>query len=187
MDSAVGMSNVTYNPRLGVLAPAPRAGDQQLPQPVGGHTLQTPPPFAIRRKPVASGSFTPVHSVQEAPQQFPIATPRADEVRIDTPDSLYVSPDSPGYMKPTLARKHVHPPMNTEWANVPPAGQKLEHLNSRAMMDIDRFGHGARTAMPSMPEMSDRQAVVDAEGRLTPDTKARKAEKDMQKKLRAAV
>jgi hypothetical protein len=77
--------------------------------------------------------------------------------------------------------------MNTEWANVPPVGQKLEHLNSRAVMDIDRFGHGARTAMPSMPETSDRQAVVDEEGRLTPDTKARKAEKDMQKKLRAAV
>jgi hypothetical protein len=55
------------------------------------------------------------------------------------------------------------------------------------MMDVDRFGHGARTAMPTLLKTSGRQAVVEAEGRLTPDTKAKKAEKDMQKKLRAAV
>jgi hypothetical protein len=41
--------------------------------------------------------------------------------------------------------------------------------------------------MPTLPEITGGQAQEEVDGRLTPNTKAKKAEKDMQKKLRAAV
>ncbi|KAH7064372.1 hypothetical protein BKA63DRAFT_572280 [Paraphoma chrysanthemicola] len=187
-DSAVGMSDVSLNPPPNAQehtqrAPEVRHRSQANPQP----SSQPPLPVSMHRRPVSMASHGPGANVEEQRQQWPVATSQADMPRIDTPDSLYACPDSPAYMKSTLARKHVHPPVNTEWANVPPAGQKLEYVNSRAMMDVDRFGHDTRTAMPNLPEGVGVRVRTDAGGRLTPNTKAKKQEKDLQNKLRAAV
>ncbi|KAH7075106.1 hypothetical protein FB567DRAFT_553378 [Paraphoma chrysanthemicola] len=187
-DSAVGMSDASLNPPPNTQnhaqhAPEARHGSQAIREPLP----LSPMPVLMHRRPVSNASHGPGATAEEQRQQWPVATPEVDRSGTGTPDSLYAYPDSPAYMKSTLARKHVHPPVNTEWANVPPAGQKLEHINSRAMMDVDRFGHDTRTAMPNLPENVGVRVQADAEGRLTPNTKAKKQEKDLQKKLRAAV
>jgi hypothetical protein len=85
--------------------------------------------------------------------------------------------DSPTYMLRTLTRKHVHPPVNTAWGDVPTADQNLAFINSRAMIGANRFDN-TRTEMPIMPQRTDdtEQSTVDRS--LTPITRAKKAEKD---------
>ncbi|KAF2029976.1 hypothetical protein EK21DRAFT_89388 [Setomelanomma holmii] len=186
-DSALGMSNVSLRSLYETPTPAPRNRGYFRLSPRASNSLFETPPNPINRRPVSVASFAGTTTVVEGPQQYPILAPAADERRTETPDSLYAWPDSPGYTKATLARKHVHPSVNMEWANVPPAGQKLEYYNSRAIMDVERFGHGVRTLMPTIPEQADFEAEPDAEARLTPNTKAKKAEKDLQRRLRRAT
>jgi len=81
----------------------------------------------------------------------------------------------------------VHPSYNTEWANVPTADQRLDHLNSRSMQDIDRFGTGAMTEMPVLPGGNGENLQQEVDRSMTPNTKAKKMEKDAQKRLRGRM
>jgi hypothetical protein len=116
-----------------------------------------------------------------------VPVPDADRNFNDTPDSMRGQNDSPTYQLPTLGRRHIHPAMMTELANVPTAEQDLAFTNSRAMMDVDRFGHAVRTEFPVMQrcENDTPEPVVDRT--LTATTRAEKQEKDAQKRLRNKV
>jgi len=167
-------SNVGHGQRSSTPTPAPRTEGQ--------------PPASIRRRPVSVVSSAPEPpGMTEGPQQYPVPIPAADRERTDSPDSMRAQPDSPDYTLAALARKHVHPSYQTEWANVPTADQRLDHLNSRSMQDIDRFGTGSMTAMPVLPGTTGDHAQQEVDRSMTPNTKAKKMEKDAQKRLRGRM
>jgi hypothetical protein len=103
------------------------------------------------------------------------------------------TPERMGY---ALGRRRVHPPVDMELANMPPADRGLYDFNTRSMMDLDPMqvvnnprvmSLARRQQGNSGNEWVSRDENGDEdEHRLrdTPDTRARKNEKDSQKWLR---
>lgn len=85
-----------------------------------------------------------------------------------------------------MGRKHVHPPLNTDLANVPTGDQNLAYTNSRAMMDLDSLGAGFRAGVPVLP-VKGGDAVKEVDRRLTPNSRSKKVEKDDQKRIRGLM
>ncbi|KAH3978336.1 hypothetical protein HBH52_108860 [Parastagonospora nodorum] len=160
-DSGVCQSDVQSSPSGA--APSP-------PRPAVG----IPPHSAsVTRKPMPDRFNRPSRN-----QLAPIREPSADSMRAQS--------DSPSYMQRVLGRKRVHPPVNTEWANVPAATQDLEFTNSHAMMGVNRFDD-SRHEMPILPQRTGDAAAPTIDRTITPNTKAKKTEKDAQKRLRGLM
>ncbi|KAH5707716.1 hypothetical protein HBI20_201380 [Parastagonospora nodorum] len=160
-DSGLGQSDVQSSPSGA--APSP-------PRPAVG----IPPHSAsVTRKPMPDRFNRPSRN-QLAPTREPPA------------DSMRAQSDSPSYMQRVLGRKRVHPLVNTEWANVPAATQDLEFTNSHAMMGVNRFDD-SRHEMPILPQRTGDAAVPTIDRTITPNTKAKKTEKDAQKRLRGLM
>jgi hypothetical protein len=96
---------------------------------------------------------------------------------------MRVGNDSPSYQKAALGRKHVHPPLVTDLANVPNVDQNLAYANSRAMLDVDRFDTALRAGMPVLPARESDPVKPQVDNTLTPNSKVKKVEKDAQKFL----
>jgi hypothetical protein len=69
---------------------------------------------------------------------------------------------------------------------VPAADQNLAYTNSRAMMSADRFDD-TRTEMPIVAQRTGDAAQPAIDRSLTPNTRAKKVEKDNQKRLRGRI
>jgi hypothetical protein len=181
-DQVFGTSNTGDEMRSTTPSVLRAARNEALGYRVSGSPSSSPTPSQIRRRPLSSAHIAPTQY-----EQFPVPVPDADRNFNDTPDSMRGQNDSPTYQLPTLGRRHIHPAMMTELANVPTAEQDLAFTNSRAMMDVDRFGHAVRTEFPVMQrcENDTPEPVVDRT--LTATTRAEKQEKDAQKRLRNKV
>ena len=160
-DSGVGSSDARQSPTGATPSPHP--------------TVENPPRGipAVTRKPVPDNFNRPSRN-PSAPAREPSAS------------SMRVENDSPAYMTRMLGRKRVHPPVNTEWANVPAATQDLAFTNSHAMMGANRFDD-SRHEMPTLPQRTGDAAAPVIDRTITPNTKAKKTEKDAQKKLRGLM
>jgi hypothetical protein len=183
-DQVFGTSNTGDEMRSTTPSVLQAARNEALGYRVSGSPSSSPTPSQIRRRPLSSAANVPAHIAPTQYEQFPVPVPDADRNFNDTPDSMRGQNDSPTYQLPTLGRRHIHPAMMTELANVPTAEQDLAFTNSRAMMDADRFGHAMRTGFPVMQrrENDTPEPVVDRT--LTATARAEKQEKDAQKRLR---
>jgi hypothetical protein len=183
-DQVFGTSNTGDEMRSTTPSVLQAARNEALGYRVSGSPSSSPTPSQIRRRPLSSAANVPAHIAPTQYEQFPVPVPDADRNFNDTPDSMRGQNDSPTYQLPTLGRRHIHPAMMTELANVPTAEQDLAFTNSRAMMDADRFGHAMRTEFPVMQrrENDTPEPVVDRT--LTATARAEKQEKDAQKRLR---
>jgi hypothetical protein len=160
-DSGVGISDVHQSPTGA--APSPHRP-----------TVIIPPHGApVTRKPI------PDHF--NRPSRNPVAPTREPSA-----DSMRAQNDSPSYMQRVLGRKRIHPPVNTEWANVPATTQDLEFTNSHAMMGVNRFDD-SRHEMPILPQRTGDATAPTVDRTITPNTKTRKTEKDAQKRLRGLM
>jgi hypothetical protein len=186
-DSGVSTSNTSHDTRASTpsflrVARNERLGHQTLAPP-----FSTPPLAQVRRRLVFVAAEIPVQMSLAQYQQYPVSIRAADRNSTNSPDSMRGQNDTSAYQKHSLGRRHIHPPLTTEWANVPTADQNLVSTNSRAMMDTDRFAHAIRTAMPVLPQQTGDTLETVADRSLTPNSKAKKTEKDAQKRLRKRI
>lgn len=160
-DSGIGISDA--HPSATPVAPS------SLRQTVG----ILPGGAAVTRKPVPDNLNRPSRNLP-APAREPSAS------------SMRVENDSPSYMTRMLGRKRVHPPVNTEWANVPAATQDLDFTISRAIMGVNRFDD-SRHEMPVLPQRTGDPVAPVIDRTITPNIKAKKTEKDAQERLRGLM
>jgi hypothetical protein len=80
-----------------------------------------------RRSNLAASTSTCRRSLRE---QHPVPSPAADRDHTQSVSSMCGQPDTPSYQNRILTRTFQHPPLNTDWGNVPTATQSLLYTNS---------------------------------------------------------
>ena len=126
------------------------------------------------------------HQERQQPQQLPIQFPTQGR-RPDSPDSMVMFAPTPSRVSEELGRRIPYPPVNVDLANVPPE-RRLDEYNTRSMVDLDRMGQASGLSPMELLNRKYKQNLQrGAQGlqrRETPNTRAKNAEKDMQKYLR---
>jgi hypothetical protein len=188
VDSGLGVeSSLGWDSRSIIPTPASLDSNKRFSHPVLEDPFRTPPSAAVRRRPVSMAGLIPAQNPEDSSQHYPVPFSQPKRALTDSPSSVHVEAPSPETINKALGRRWQHPPVRMDWAMVPPATGSIDDFHSRVQQGLGRGLDGFRTAVPSYPAREGDEAPrkVDLSG--SPMTKAKKQEKENQKRLRSRM